>query len=104
MIKHMVMLDLPADYDRGELADVMAQIASLQQKIPGFTHFEHGPNKDFEKMSPRCSYAFICHFESEDTSRAYIIDPDHNAFGQRLVGMCNGGVAGITVVDMALAA
>ncbi len=103
MIRHIVMLDLPSDYDRDTLADIMAQIETLKQKIPGFTHFEHGPNRDYEGMSPNCAYAFVCHFENEDTSRAYIIDPDHHKFGQRLVDMCNGGVAGITVVDMALA-
>ncbi len=104
MIKHIVLLDLPADYDRDTLAEIMQQIASLQEKIPGFDHFEHGVNKDFEGMSESCAYAFICHFRNEDTSRQYIVDPDHNAFGQRLVEMCNGGVEGITVVDMALAA
>ena len=102
MIRHIVLLDLPPNYDRIELAEVMAGINDLQGAIAGFTHFEHGPNKDFEGMSKDCAYSFTCHFDNEDTSREYIVNPGHNALGQRLVNLCNGGVKGITVVDMAL--
>ena len=102
MIKHIVTLDLQADHDRAELADIMAGIDGLRETIYGFKHFEHGPNKDFEGMSPHCTYGFICHFMNEATSRRYIVDPGHNELGQRLVNLCNGGVKGITVVDLAM--
>ncbi|MEO1638443.1 MAG: Dabb family protein [Pseudomonadota bacterium] len=102
MIKHIVMLDLPDDYDREELADIMKDLDGLRSSILGFRRLEHGPNKDFEGMSQNCAYAFICHFADEETSRRYIVDPGHNALGQRLVNMCKGGVKGITVVDMDL--
>lgn len=100
MIKHIVLLDLPAAYDRSELASIMSGLNALRAKLDGFSQFEHGPNRDFEGMSPKAAYGFICHFENEDTSRAYIVNPDHNALGQRLVALCNGGVDGITVVDL----
>jgi len=102
MIHHVVLLDLPNDYDRIELASVVTGLAELKDQIPGFVHFDHGPNKDFEKMSPNCAYAFVCHFADENTSREWLVNPGHNALGQRLVNMCNGGVDGITVVDMAV--
>lgn len=104
MIKHIVMLDLETNYEAAELAEVMTGIDELRSEISGFTHFEHGPNKDFEGMSKHCAYGFICHFANEDTSRAYIISPGHHALGQRIVALCKGGVAGITVVDLALSA
>lgn len=104
MIRHIVLLDLPADYDRSELAAIIAGLDDLRGKITGFTHFEHGPNRDFEGMSENCAYGFICHFVDEDTSQVYIVDPDHGALGKRLVNLCSGGVDGITVVDLALAA
>ncbi len=103
MIKHLVLLDLPTAYDRSELQSIMTGLDGMRTKLAGFTQFEHGPNRDFEGMSPSCSYSFICKFADENTSRAYIVDPDHNAFGQRLVELCNGGVKGITVVDMDIA-
>ncbi|MEL6684196.1 MAG: Dabb family protein [Pseudomonadota bacterium] len=102
MIKHIVTLDLLPDYDQDELADIMTGIDGLRATISGFKHFEHGPNKDFEGMSPHCTYGFICQFQDEAASRSYIVDSDHNELGQRLVNMCNGGVKGITVVDLAI--
>lgn len=101
MIKHIVLLDLPKRYSRVELAEIMDGIDGLRETIAGFTHFEHGQNRDFEGMSKNCAYAFICHFANEDTSRQYIIDPGHNALGQRLVEMCKGGSKGIIVIDLA---
>ena len=102
MIKHIVLLDLPAAYDQKELQSIMGGLEDLRAKLDGFTGFAHGPNLDFEGMSPRSSYGFICDFQTEVTSRAYIIDPDHSALGARLVALCNGGVNGITVVDLDL--
>lgn len=104
MIKHIVLLDLPGDYDSTALGAIMDGLNGLRQKIAGFTHFEHGPNRDFEAMSENCAYGFICHFADEDTSQAYIVDPDHRALGQRLVDLCKGGVDGISVIDLELSA
>lgn len=103
MIKHIVTLDLQSDHDPAELAAVMAGLARLRSAIAGFTGFNHGPNRDFEGMSPNCTYGFICDFADEDTSRAYIVHPVHAALGARLVKLCNNGVNGITVVDLDLA-
>lgn len=104
MMRHIVLLDLPVDYDQGALAEIMDGLDALRAKLPGFVHFEHGVNKDFENMSKDCSYGFICHFADENTSHSYLADPDHQALGQRLVGLCRGGVQGIKVIDLALAA
>lgn len=103
MIKHIVLFDLKPGYDPEELASIIYGIQDLRKTISGFTHFEHGINKDFEGMSENYSHVFICHFANEDTSRAYIVDPDHHALGQRLVNICRGGMKGISVIDMALA-
>ncbi len=103
MIKHIVMLDLAADHDPAELQLVMTGLDDLRHSVSGFTHFEHGENRDFENMSPSCSYLFICHFDGEDTSRAYLVNKDHQALGKRLVGLCKGGVSGVTVVDLDVA-
>ncbi|MGJ8622886.1 MAG: Dabb family protein [Yoonia sp.] len=100
MIRHIVLLDLPDQYDRAELASVMQGLDNLRADIAGFVHFEHGPNRDFEGMSGNCAYAFTCSFEDEATSRAYLGNSKHMALGKRLVGLCRGGPEGVTVVDM----
>ena len=104
MIKHIVLLDLAPDHDGNELSAVMQGLDALQGKISGFVGFSHGPNRDFENMSPDCAYGCICEFMDADTSQAYLVDPDHQALGGRLVALCKGGVAGITVIDLDVSA
>ena len=102
MIRHIALLDLPDDHDRAELGAVMAALDGLRGRIAGFSGFAHGPNRDFEGLSPNCAYAFSCDFDGPDTAHAYLNDPDHQALGVRLVALCHGGAKGITVVDMEL--
>lgn len=104
MIRHIVLLDLPQDHDPAELSGVMTGLNALRARIPGFASFAHGPNRDFEQMSPDCKYAFICQFDDEASARAYLAHPDHQALGKRLVALCHGGVAGIRVIDMDVSA
>ncbi len=104
MIRHIVLLDLAEGYDPAELAAVMAGLDALRGQIDGYLGFAHGPNRDFEGMSPDCAYAFTCDFDGPATSQAYLVNPDHQALGARLVALCKGGAAGITVVDIEVAA
>lgn len=97
MIRHIVMLQLPAGYDAAELATVMTGLADLD--LPGFTNFSHGPNRDFEQKSPEFGYGFVCDFTDERALQTYATDPRHRALGARLVALCGGG-DGITVFDI----
>jgi len=100
VIRHIVLLDLIPDYDRDALQSIMTGLDGLRGVIAGFDYFAHGPNRDFEAMSPDCAYAFTCDFQDEAVSRAYLADPTHQALGARLVAMCQDGAKGITVIDM----
>lgn len=102
MIKHIVLLDLPDGHDEAELHDILNGLDGLRDSIAGYDHFEHGPNLDFERMSKDRNYGFICTFQSDATSRAYLENAEHQALGARLVMLCRGGVAGITVIDLAI--
>ncbi|MEM8537099.1 MAG: Dabb family protein [Pseudomonadota bacterium] len=104
MICHIVMLNLPADHDSTALQAIMGGISTLRDKIPGFDGFTHGPNLDFEGLSPDCSYGFMCRFRDADASQRYLDNAEHGALGQQLIGMCTGGIDGIRVVDLDLAA
>ncbi|MEL6609522.1 MAG: Dabb family protein [Pseudomonadota bacterium] len=102
MILHVVMLRLRADPDRAELSDVMAGLAALVDRIPGFVGFEHGPNIDAEHKSPDFPYGFVCRFASADALAAYAANPTHQGLGARLVALCDGGGDGIMVYDLSL--
>lgn len=100
MIHHIVMLDLPNDQHRAECAAIMQGLDALRSDLEGFESFVHGPNRDFEKLSPDCSYAFTCSFLDEIALHRYLVDPEHQALGRRLIAICKGGLAGLRVVDM----
>ncbi len=104
MIRHIVLLDLPEGHDQDELGAIMAGLDALQGKIAGLSRFCHGRNRDFEGMSPDCAYGFICEFDDETTSQAYLAHADHQALGARLVALCKGGAAGVIVIDLDVAA
>ena len=100
MIRHIVLLDLPDDYDGAELRDIMQQLKALVGHLPGFTNFTHGPNRDFEQKSARFPYGFIGTFADAQALCTYAKDAAHSALGGRLVAMCRGGADGIMVIDL----
>lgn len=100
MIRHIVLLDLPDDHDTDELLDIMDQLATLVDHLPGFTGFEHGPNRDFEQKSARYPYGFIGTFTDAKALETYAKDAQHSALGARLVAMCRDGADGIMVIDL----
>lgn len=104
MIRHIVMLELAADAQADELAAVMDGLAALSSDIPGWIGFAHGPNRDFEGKSARYPYGFTCDFTDADALHRYAGDARHQALGARLVGLCEGGAAGIMVIDLDTAA
>ncbi len=100
MIQHIVLLALSSDHEAAELEAIMQELAMLVDRLPGFTKFEHGPNRDFESLSQNYDYGFVCHFADEKTSHAYLDDATHKALGKRLLMLCDGGVEGIMVIDL----
>ena len=97
MIRHVVMLGLEEGYDPVELIAVMSGLAALD--LPGFTAFDHGPNRDLEQKTPAYPYGFICTFDDVAALQAYATDPGHQALGARLVALC-GGAEQIMVMDL----
>jgi hypothetical protein len=100
MIHHIVMLDLHASHDHEERAAIMQGLDALRSDLEGFERFAHGPNRDYEKLSPDCSYVFTCSFADEAGLQRYLADQKHQALGRRLIAICNGGLSGLCVVDM----
>lgn len=101
MISHCVMLKLKPDHDPAELQAVLTGLAGLVGQIDGFTALTHGPNIDLEAKSPDYVAGFVASFTSQEALEAYAADPRHQALGARLVALCDGGVDGILVFDIA---
>ena len=100
MIQHVVAVSLRAAAQEDALHDIMDGLEALMPEIPGFTAFQHGPNRDFERLSQRYSYGFVCTFTDKTALDAYASDPRHKALGARLISLCEPGPGGIMVLDL----
>ena len=90
--------------DVAEVRSVMADLAALQPLIDGMEGFEHGPNRDYERLSAPYTWGFVARFRDRAALAAYDAHPAHKAAGARLVALCEGGVAGLMVFDIEVSA
>lgn len=104
MIRHCVMLRLRADAERRELSRVVDGLKALVTDLEGCSGFGFGQNLDFEGTSQDVDAGFTFDAQDAATLATYADHPTHRALGARLVALCAGGTAGITVFDLDIAA
>ena len=102
MLKHCVFLKVRPDAVAG-LPQTMALLSGLLAKVPGMVDFAQGPNRDFEGLSVGWTHGFVIGFTDRNAHLTYERHPDHVAAGAALVASCQGGIAGIMVVDLEVA-
>lgn len=100
MLIHCVFCAIRPDADRAELAAVYAAFAALVPKVDGMISFNAGPNRDYESKTPEFSDGFVISFANRAAHLEYDGHPEHKAAGARLIRLCAGGYAGITVFDL----
>ena len=100
MIRHCVFLRLAKGADRDELVVVIEGLRSLVAGLNGCANFAAGPNRDYEGKSPGYPFGFTFDAADAEVLATYAHHPTHKALGARLVALCDGGAAGITVYDL----
>lgn len=101
MIRHCVFVRFRPDVSAGERAEILEGIAGLKSRVPGFLAAHIAPNTSPETgMDKGYSEGFIVDFADAAARDAYLIDPEHQRIGARLVGAAEGGVDGVLVYDM----
>ena len=101
MIRHIVLARLRDTTPEAEIAAILAELDALRAHLPGMLNFHGGANVSPEGLARGYSHAFTVDFADAAARDAYLADPAHKAAGGRLVAACEGGVAGILVVDFA---
>jgi len=99
MIRHVVLFKLRNGLDESVTAKVFAALKALQGQIPGITAISTGKDASPEGLQWGYSHGFTVDFENATARDAYLPHPAHQAVGAMIVGITEGGVAGITVVD-----
>lgn len=76
-IQHMVLVKFKDDVEPPQIDELFQQLAGLQQKIPGMTHFSGGPYASHEGLNQGYTHGFLMTFESAEARDNYLPHPEH---------------------------
>ena len=99
MIRHVVLLRLAKGIDDAAVAKVFSALKDLANKIPGIAAMSIGRDNSPEGLQRGHTHGFTVDFISAAARDAYLPHPAHQAVGKMIVGITEGGVDGICVVD-----
>ena len=102
MIRHVVLVRFREAVPATEIAAIFKQLDELRAKLPGMKVFCCGSNVSPEGLSRGFTHAFTVDFSDAAARDAYLAHPDHEAAGARRVKAAEGGLGGLTVLDIAL--
>ncbi len=103
MIRHIVLVKFPPDASVEAISAIFRRLADLRLHLPGMLNFQGGANVSPERLARGYTHAFTVDFVDRAARDAYLADPQHKALGGRLVGMAEGGVDGLAVLDFQFA-
>ncbi len=92
---HVVSFKFKADAGQARIDEVVKAFGALKKKISAIKEYSWGTNVSPEKHDKGFTHAFILTFKSEKDRDAYLVHPDHQAFG-KLVGPV---LADVFVID-----
>jgi hypothetical protein len=84
-LQHVVCFKFKTTATPQDIKKVEQAFQGLKQKIPQVVSLEWGTNVSKEKKDKGFTHCFVLTFKSEQDLDAYIVHPDHKAFG-KLVG------------------
>ena len=99
MIRHTVLFRVADAVDGVAIARVFAALKDLQHKINGIISISTGSDCSPEGMQRGYTHGFTVDFVDAAARDKYLPHPIHQALGQMIVDITEGGIAGICVVD-----
>ena len=97
-VKHVVLLRFKPVADE-QIAEVMADLAALKDKIPGLLDFSGGRNTSLEGLSKGYTHGFVMTFQDEASRDAYLPHPEHEKVKEKVFALLDGGLDGVHVMD-----
>ena len=99
MIRHVVLFKLRNGLDESVTAKVFTALKALQGQIPGIISISTGIDCSPEGLQRGFTHGFTVDFENATARDAYLPHPAHQKVGAMIVGITQGGVEGICVLD-----
>ena len=84
-LRHVVSFKFKSTASADEIKKVEEAFQALKGKIPQIVALEWGTNVSKEKLDKGFTHCFLLTFKSEQDRDAYIVHPEHKAFG-KIVG------------------
>jgi hypothetical protein len=95
VLRHVVLFGFKPEATPEDVKKVEDAFAALPTKIPCIMGYEWGTNVSPEKLDQGHTHCFFLTFANEKDRDAYLVHPEHKAFG-KLLGPY---LAKVTVVD-----
>lgn len=101
MIRHIVALRFKPETTETKKQALFADLAALGRHIDGILDFKSFQNVSVETPLVR-GFRDLFWFDFRDVSvrDAYLVDPEHQAVGARIVAALEGGADGVFVADV----
>jgi hypothetical protein len=103
MLRHCVFVKFQPSVGRATRDAIYADLARLDRKVPGMLGLNAGANVNPEGLGQGFDEGFLIDFEGAAARDAYLVHPDHQAIGARIVAAAEGGVNGLFVFDFEIA-
>lgn len=101
MISHCVFVRFKSAAASSEKQAIYESISALKDVIPGIIDVKYGQNVSSEGLNGGFLDGFIVTLDSIEARDEYLTHPQHIEVGERLIGLTDGGAAGLLVFDMA---
>ena len=100
MIRHLVALKFKDGTAEAAKTALYDDLAALDQRIDGILDFQSRRNVSVEDPVVRgFRDLFWFDFSDEAVRDAYLVDPEHQAIGSRIIAAVEGGSDGVFVCD-----
>ncbi len=83
-VRHVVHFKFKAGADQAKVQKVVEEFAALRTKIPMIESLEYGTNVSPEGLDQGFTHCWILSFKNAADRDAYLVHPDHKAFGAGL--------------------
>ncbi len=95
VLRHVVEFKFSPQATAENIQKIEKSFAALPQKIKEIKNFEWGTNVSPEGLNQGLTHCFILTFTSDKDRDAYLVHPDHKAFGKSL----GKDLEKVTVID-----
>ena len=93
MVRHMVVCCFKEGTTEETIADLLGQVHTLQEKIPGIQGVESGPYESPEGANQGYTHGFLVTFDSPAARDGYLSHPDHDVVRDALLAKLESVVA-----------